>query len=70
MKVIDLIIQLQKMPPNKEVILDQTNPDMDMFKFVGINTVEEIETDGEEFVLLSPMIYEEGNEDDINFNLN
>jgi hypothetical protein len=44
MKVIDLIIKLQQMPPNMEVMLDVTSGNGNMFHFKEINEVEEIET--------------------------
>lgn len=65
MTVIDLIIKLQKLPPNKEVILDFTKPGMEIFKLLGIHSVEEIEAGGQEFVMLTGMNYEE---DETNLN--
>lgn len=64
MKVIDLIIKLQQMPPNKEVMLDHTTEGATMFKFVEVNEVSECRTaTGEDIVLVSPFVYEENSEE-------
>lgn len=59
MKVIDLIIALEKMPKNKEVILDFTKPGMEVFKLLGVNSVEEIEAEGVEYVMITGADYSE-----------
>ncbi len=59
MTVIELIIALQGMPSDKEVLLDFTKPGMEVFKLMGVHAVTEIESDGEEFVILSGVDYEE-----------
>jgi len=54
MKVIELITALQEMDPNQEVMFDATKDDAEMFKFVSIDDVAEIQTsEGEHFVMLS-----------------
>jgi hypothetical protein len=54
MKVIDLIIKLQQMPPNMDVMLDATTNEGTMFHFKEINEVEEVETAlGEKMVVIS-----------------
>lgn len=60
MKVIDLIIELQKMPPNLEVVLDKTDvpTGAEFFILKGINCVEEVEIPGiGECVMLTPFDY-------------
>lgn len=52
------------MPQNKEVLLDFTKPGMEMFKFSGVRSVEEIETPEGEFVMLTGMNYD----DEVNLN--
>ncbi len=60
MKVIDLIIQLQKQDQNLEVVLDKTNNGADFFSFKGINAVEPVEIDGiGSCVMLTPFDYNE-----------
>ncbi len=60
MTVIDLIIQLQKLPPNMEIMIDHTREESKMFKFVELNFADEVETaTGGKIVLLSPFEYEE-----------
>lgn len=54
MKVIDLIIKLQQLNPNRTVMFDATKENADMFKLVSIDEAEEIETsEGEQYVLLT-----------------
>lgn len=43
MTAIELIIQLQKMPPNMEVFIDITPSLSDMFKFTECDSVELVE---------------------------
>lgn len=58
MKVIDLIIALQDLPPNMEVMLDHTTEESTMFKFVELNHVDEVLTStNEKIVILSPYQY-------------
>ena len=60
MTVIDLMIQLQKLPPNMEVMIDHTREESKMFKFVEVNYVGEVDTaTGGPIVLISPVEYEE-----------
>lgn len=42
MTVLDLIIQLQKMPQNLEVMFDATHPTAEMFVFRSVDEIEEI----------------------------
>ena len=59
MKVIDLIIALQKLPANKEVVLDLTKQGSEMFVLRGIEDISEITTpDGDNYVMLSGLNYE------------
>ena len=54
MRVIDAIIALQQQDPNMEIVFDATQPDAEMFKFVSVDIIEEIETeDGDKFVMLA-----------------
>lgn len=63
MTVIDLMIQLQKHDPNKEVMLDHTTEGSTMFKFVETNFVSECTTAiGDEIILITPFDYEEETE--------
>lgn len=56
MKVIDLIIALQKLPPNLDAMLDATG-EGEMFYFKEIVDVEEIETAlGDKMVVLSSFL--------------
>jgi len=59
MKVIDLIIKLQNLPPNHEVMLDFTPDNSNMFKFASIETADEFDIDdsGNLVVILSPFDY-------------
>lgn len=59
MTVIDLIIELKKMPQDMEVVLDFTKPGNEFFKLLGINDVSEIETNGIKVVMLTGMNYDE-----------
>jgi hypothetical protein len=60
MKVIDLIIKLQDLPPNMDVMIDQTVEGSTMFKFCEINSADELETAaGEKMVVLSPSVWED-----------
>jgi hypothetical protein len=53
MRVKDLIKKLEDMPQDIEVLFDATPSDAEMFKFVSIDEVDEIEDpDGNKFILL------------------
>jgi hypothetical protein len=63
MKVIDLINKLEKLNPDKEVMVDQTTENSMLFKFTEITFVDEVDTAlGESIVLISPIEYEETDE--------
>lgn len=59
MTIIDLIIQLQKVNPNLEVMLDMTKENAEFYHLVTITSVDDIEIRNdkggyESFLLLSP----------------
>jgi hypothetical protein len=59
MKVIDLIIELQKLPADLDVWVDMTSKNMDMFKFGKAVSVNDIETSLDEHIcLISPKNYD------------
>lgn len=54
MRVKDLIKKLEEMPQDMEVLFDATSSDAEMFKFVSVDEIDEIEDpDGNKFVLLA-----------------
>lgn len=54
MKVVDLIIELAKVPQDLEVVFDTTLENAEEFRFEVIDDVGEIMTDrGDKFVLLN-----------------
>ncbi len=64
MKVIDLIIALQKEDPMMDVIVDATDNSVKngFMRFVEIQEVEQIETEvGDKFVCLFPRMMDLGN---------
>lgn len=64
MTVIDLIIKLQQLPPDMEVMIDQTIAGSEMFKFAEVNWCDEVTTAlSQDIVLLSPHEYEATEED-------
>jgi len=58
MKVIDLIIKLSSLPPDMDILLDHTNENMEMFKYISPQFVDEIEIEDGKFVVLSHIDYD------------
>jgi hypothetical protein len=65
MKVVDLIIMLSQMPPDLEVVYNETQEDDQLFKLVYVEDVDEIEDNLQRrWVLLNPpQITEDEDED-------
>jgi hypothetical protein len=69
MKVIELITALEAFPPAAQVMLNMTTAQMDQFKFVSINFVDEVGLgdDRPEVVLIS---HDEPGQEEEDFTLN
>ncbi len=60
MTVIDLIIRLQQLDPNKTVVLDATKDNAKVFHFLEVANADEVVTpDNQLLILLTPFEYEE-----------
>lgn len=67
MTVFDLIIKLQKLDPNKKVMLDLTKEEGRMFNFKELAFVDEVGTPEQmEYVVMSPFDYEVDDEESWN----
>ncbi len=65
MKVIDLIIALQDLPPNMNVMMDVTPTGSNMFHFKEVACIEPTETDiGHSFIGIYPVESEISNLND------
>lgn len=65
MTTIDLIMALSKLPPDLEVIYDNTQPEDEGFRMVVVVDAERVRTDNGEYVLLNAGIMEEENNENI-----